>query len=202
MPHPTIIGLDISKNSFHLVGLDERRGKITFKKHLKRAQLLTWFANHEVCQVSMEACSSSHHWGRELQKLGHKIKLLPAQHVKAYVQGNKNDYNDATAIAEATNRPRIHEVPLKTIEQQDRQAIQRMRKQAVTDRTALCNQTRGLLAEYGIVLPKGVHILSKALPDILEDAENGLTDLFRQLLRERRQQLVELNEHITFTPTS
>lgn len=136
--------------------------------------------------------------GRELTRLGHQVSLLPTQHVKAYVQGNKNDYNDAIAIAEASNRPRIHAVPLKTLEQQDQQAIQRMRKQAVADRTALCNQTRGLLAEYGLVLPQGVTQLRKRLPDLLEDASNGLSALFRQLLRQRYEQLVELDGHIEF----
>lgn len=133
----------------------------------------------------MEACASAHYWGRELTQLGFEVSLLPAQHVKAFVQGNKNDYNDALAIAEATGRPRVHAVPLKTAHQQDQQAIQRMRKQTIRERTALCNQTHGLLGEYGLIAPKGVNDLRKAIPDILEDAENGLSDLFRQLLRQR-----------------
>jgi len=189
--------MDLSKQVFHVIGLDER-SKVVIKKMLKRSQLITWFSNQQPCQVSMEACASSHYWGRVLSNLGFKVSLLPAQHVKAFVQGNKNDYNDALAIAEATNRPGIHSVPLKTVKQQDQQAIQRMRKQAVHNRTALCNQTHGLVGEYGLVLPKGVNALRKAIPVVLEDAENGLTDLFRQLLRERFDQLIELDAHINY----
>ena len=144
----------------------------------------------------MEACASSHYWGRELEKLGYQVQLLPAQHVKTYVQGNKNDYNDALAIAEATNRPKIHPVTIKTITQQDLQAIQRMRKQAVIIRTTLCNQKRGLLGEYGLIVPIGVNQLRKALPAFLEDAENGLSDLFRTLLRQRYDQFIQLDVDI------
>lgn len=197
MSNISVIGMDLSKQVFHIVGLDERQ-KVVIRKMLKRNQLITWFSNQQPCQVSMEACASSHYWGRVLRQLGFKVSLLPAQHVKAFVQGNKNDYNDALAIAEATNRPKIHNVPLKTVQQQDQQAIQRMRKQAVYNRTALCNQTHGLVGEYGLVLPKGVNALRKAIPSVLEDAENGLTDLFRQLLRQRLDQLIDLDAHIKF----
>lgn len=193
----SVIGMDLSKQTFHVVALDHKR-KVTTKRILKRRQVLSWFANQPLCPVSMEACASAHYWGRELTRLGFEVTLLPAQHVKAFVQGNKNDYNDALAIAEATGRPRIHAVPLKTINQQDQQAIQRMRKQAVRERTALCNQTHGLLGEYGLIASRGVNALRKSLPDILEDAQNGLTDLFRQLLRQRLDQLIELETHILF----
>ena len=193
----SVIGMDLSKHVFHIVGLNARR-KVVVRKILKRQQLIAWFSNQQPCQVSMEACASAHCWGRILKKMGFEVSLLPAQHVKAFVQGNKNDYNDALAIAEATGRPSIHNVPLKTVAQQDQQAIQRMRKQAVHNRTALCNQTHGLLGEYGLIVPKGVNALRKALPDVLEDTENGLTDVFRQLLRQRFDQLIELEVHIQF----
>lgn len=193
----TVIGMDLSKQVFHVVALNQH-GKVAHRQKLKRHQVLGWFAKQSPCLVSMEACASSHYWGRELEKLGHRAKLLPAQHVKAYVQGNKNDYNDALAIAEAADRPGMYSVPLKTVGQQDRQAIQRMRSQAVADRTALCNQIRGLLGEYGLIVPKGIGILKKAIPVLLEDAENGLTDLFRQLLQRRYEQLTGLEAHITF----
>lgn len=192
-----VFGVDISKHVFHIIGLDSHN-KVVVKRKLKRTQILAWFAQHEPCQLSMEACASSHYWGRELEKLGYQVQLLPAQHVKAFVQGNKNDYNDALAIAEATNRPGIHSVSIKTITQQDLQAIQRMRKQAVTTRTALCNQTRGLLGEYGLIVPLGIHQLRKAIPAILEDAENELSDLFRILLRQRYDQLIQLDSDIEF----
>lgn len=197
MSDVNVFGVDISKQVFHVIGLDNHN-KIVARRKLKRPQVLAWFAQQRPCQLSMEACASSHYWGRELEKLGYQVQLLPAQHVKAYVQGNKNDYNDALAIAEATNRPNIHPVTLKTITQQDLQAIQRMRKQAVITRTALCNQTRGLLGEYGLIIPLGINQLRKAIPAILEDAENGLSDLFRALLRQRYDQLIQLDSDIEF----
>ncbi len=125
MSNISVFGVDISKQVFHVIGLDDHNN-IVVKRKLKRGQVLSWFVQQNTCQVSMEACASSHYWGRELEKLGYQVQLLPAQHVKAYVQGNKNDYNDALAIAEATNRPKIHPVTIKTITQQDLQAIQRM----------------------------------------------------------------------------
>jgi transposase len=146
----------------------------------------------------MEACSSSHYWGRELRKLGHDVKLIPPQHVKAYVRGNKNDYNDARAIAEAATRPGIFGVAVKSVEEQDMQSVHRMRSQCLRDRTALVNSTRGLLSEYGIVLPKGITSLRKRIPELLEDADNGLSMLFRRLLAQRYDQLVELDSHIAF----
>jgi len=146
----------------------------------------------------MEACASSHYWGRELGALGHDVKLIPPQYVKPYLRGNKNDYNDARAIAEAATRPSMPFVTIKTVEEQDMQALHRMRAKCVKDRTALSNSTRGLLGEYGIVFPTGLATLRKGIPELLEDAENGLSDRFRNLLARRYEQLVELDEHIAF----
>ncbi len=192
-----VFGMDISKQTFHIIGLDND-SKIVIKRKLKRNQVLSWFAQQKACQLSMEACASSHYWGRELGKLGYQVKLLPAQHVKAFVQGNKNDYNDALAIAEAANRPGIYPVSIKTVTQQDLQAIQRLRKQAVLTRTSLCNQTRGLLGEYCLVVPVGINQLRKAIPFLLDDANNDLSDLFRTLLSHRYDQLVQLDKDIKF----
>lgn len=191
----TTIGLDLAKNVFHLVGLN-RAGKMQMRKKLKRSQMQTYFANLPVCTVAMEACASAHYWGRELSTLGHDVKLLPPRDVKAYVQGNKNDYNDALAIAEAAGRPNMRIVSIKTVEQQDVQALHRLREGVMSHRTRVCNQVRGLLAEYGLIIPKGVGRLRAALPDILEDAENNLTDLFRKLLCRAYEQLQELDAHI------
>jgi transposase len=130
--------------------------------------------------------------------LGHDVKLLPPQHVKPMVQGNKNDYNDARAIAEALNRPKVTVVAVKTVAEHDTQAIHRMRSQCLRDRTSLSNSTRGLLGEYGISLPKGLTTLRRKIPQLLEDAENGLSMRFRHLLARRYEQLVELDEHIAF----
>jgi len=191
----TTIGLDLAKNVFHVVCCDEQ-GKVVRKNMLKRSQVWAYFANLPPCLVGMEACASAHHWARELGALGHQVKLIPPQYVKPYVRGNKNDYNDALAIAEAVSRPEMRFVSVKTPEQQDIQALHRLRERCIADRTALCNQLRGLLAEYGLVLPKGIHVLRRRLPELLEDGENGLSDLFRRLLAQSYQQLQALDGHI------
>ncbi len=131
----TSIGLDIAKNIFHLVELNAR-GKLQRKKMLRRAALLPYFAQLPPCQIALEACSSGHCWARELQALGHTVILLPPQHVKAYLRGQKNDYNDATAIAEAAHHGAIRGVPIKSIEQQEEQLVHRIRARLVNDRPA------------------------------------------------------------------
>ena len=193
----TTIGLDLAKTVFHLVGCNAQ-GHEVMKKELKRKQLLSYFANLAPCRVGMEACAGAHDWGRRLQALGHQVRLLPPQHVKAYVRGNKNDYNDARAIAEAAGRPGLRAVAVKSVAQQDVQALHRLRAARVAERTALGNQLRGLLAEYGLVVPQGLAALRRALPGILEDADNGLSEVFRPLLQRGQQQLAELDEHIAY----
>jgi transposase len=195
MSEVTTVGLDLAKQVFHVVCCDAH-GKVVGKRMLRRAQVLRYFANLPVALVGMEACGGAHYWARELQALGHAVKLLPARSVKAFVQGNKNDYNDALAIAEAVVRPEMRAVAVKTAAQQDIQALHRMRQQCVATRTRLCNQLRGLLGEYGMVLPRGVGSLRRRLPALLEDAENGLSTFFRRLLAEGYQQLRALDEHI------
>lgn len=191
----TTIGLDLAKNLFHVVGCDAR-GKVVEKKMLKRAKVMEYFANHPKCLVAMEACASAHHWARQLSALGHQVRLIAPQYVKPYVRGNKNDYNDALAIVEAALCPQMRFVAVKTTEQQDIQALHRLRERCLADRTALCNQLRGLLAEYGVILPKGVNSLRRRLPALLEDAENGLSDLFRRLVAQGYQQLHALDSQI------
>lgn len=193
----TTIGLDLAKHVFHVVCCDEH-GKVVRKKMLKRSQVLAYFSNLPQCLVGMEACASAHHWARELGALGNQVKLIPPRYVKPYVRGNKNDYNDALAIAEAVIRPQMRFVSVKTPEQQDIQALHRLRERRVQERTALCNQLRGLVAEYGLILPKGVNRLRRRLPELLEDGENGLSDLFRQLLAQSYPQLHELDGYIDF----
>jgi len=191
----TTIGLDLAKIVFHAVCCDQH-GKIIKKKMLRRSGLLAWFANLPPCLIGMESCASAHYWARALKAQGHRVKLIPAQHVKPYVRGNKNDYNDALAIAEAVTRPEMRFVSIKTPQQQDIQALHRLRERRLQDRTALCNQLRGLLGEYGIVFSRGVNVLRKRIPEILEDGENGLSDFFRRLLSQGYQQLTELDAHI------
>jgi transposase len=197
MQEITTVGLDLAKNVFHLIGCNEH-GKEVKRKMLKRGQVLAYFANLPPCLIGMEACASAHYWARQLKELGHEVRLIPPQHVKAYVRGNKNDYNDARAIAEAVRRPDMRFVAVKTVEQQDVQALHRLREARVGERTALCNQMRGLLAEYGIVLPQGVGAVRKRVPELLEEAGNGLSDFFRPLLADCYQQLKELDAHIDF----
>lgn len=144
----------------------------------------------------MEACGGAHHWARELQKLGHTVKLIAPQFVKPYVKSNKNDANDAEAICEAVGRPTMRFVSVKTIAQQDLQAIHRIRSELVRQRTAKVNQIRGFLAEYGLVVGRQVATLRRALPELLEDAENGLSFDFRALLEDLRQDLIRLDERV------
>lgn len=193
----TTVGLDLAKNVFHVVCCD-KQGKMLRKKMLRRSQVLQYFANLPSCLVGMEACASAHYWARELEKLGHEVRLIPPHFVKPYVQGNKNDYNDALGIAEAVRRPQMRFVSIKSVEQQDIQALHRLRERRLQERTALCNQLRGLLAEYGIILPKGVNNLRRRLPELLEDGENGLSDAFRRLLAEEYLRFQELDGHIDF----
>jgi transposase len=193
----TTVGLDLAKNVFHVVCFNEHSKEVK-KRMLRRNQVIEFFTQLSPCQVSMEACAGSHYWGRQLRALGHNVKLISPQHVKPYLRGNKNDYNDARAIAEAATRPDMPVVGIKTVEEQDMQAVHRMRSQCSRDRTALSNSIRGLLGEYGIVFAKGVATLRRKIPEILEDAENGLSFGFRNLLVRRYEQLVELEEHIAF----
>jgi transposase len=193
----TTIGLDLAKNVFHVVCCDAR-GKIVRKRMLKRDQVLAFFGNLEHCLIGMEACAGAHYWGRELRRLGFEVKLIPARYVKAFVRGNKNDYNDALAIAEAVVKPEMRYVAIKTSEQQDIQALHRLRKGCVDMRTGLCNQIRGLTGEYGLVAPKGIAALRRRLPEWLEAGDNDLSDLFRRLLSESYLRLQELDTHIAF----
>lgn len=189
------VGLDLAKNVFHVVGLDNH-GHEKMKKRLSRSQVLKHFANSAACVIGMEACAGSHYFAREMRKLGHEVKLIPPQYVKAYLRGQKNDYNDARAIAEAVRVPSMRFVAVKTVEQQDVQSLVRLREGAINGRTAAVNRMRGLLGEYGLVMGKSLSALRRALPEILEDASNGLTEGFRRLLNRELQHLLELDAHI------
>ena len=188
----TTIGLDIAKTVFHLYEVNAV-GRFIQKKQLKRKQVLAYMANIEPCLIAMEACGGANYWAREFIAQGHQVELIAPQYVKPYVKGNKNDYNDAEAIAEAVQRPNMRFVPIKTVEQQDIQNFHCQRERIKKDRTALVNQVRGLLAEYGIVINKGVSAVRQALPDILEDAENGLTPIARELFAELLDELRDID---------
>lgn len=197
MAKVTTIGLDLAKSVFHVVGCDAR-GKVVRKRKLRRGQVLGYFANLARCRVALEACAGAHYWGRELEALGFEVKLLPAQYVKPYVRGNKNDYNDALAIAEAAERPEMRFVTLKSAAQQDIQALHRLRQGCVASRTQLCNRIRGLAGEYGLVAPTGVAALRRRLPEWLEDGDTGLSPALRRLLARSYAQLQALEADIAF----
>jgi transposase len=177
----TRVGLDIAKQVFQVHGVDER-GKVGVRKQLPRAKVLQFFVQLPPCLVGIEACSSSHYWGRELTKLGHTVKLMAAQFVVPYRKRSKNDANDAEAICEAVGRPSMRFVAIKSEEQQSVLMVHRARTLVVANRTAQVNQIRGLLGEFGLIVPKGVARLRRELPGILEDAENGLPALGREVL--------------------
>jgi transposase len=143
-----------------------------------------------------EACGSAHHWARELTQLGYEVKLVAAQFVKPYVKTNKNDKVDAEAICETINRPNMRFVSIKTIEQQDLQSMHRIREELINQRTAKANQIRGLTAEYGIIAPVGISYLRKSIPLWLEDGENSLSYMFRELLQIMYDDLVTLYQSI------
>jgi transposase len=195
MTHITTIGLDLAKNVFHLVGCNSH-GKVIIKKRLRRVQLTRFIVNLSPCLIGMEACSGAHHWARQFRAMGHQCKLMPAQYVKAFVRGNKNDYNDALGISEAVRQPEMRFVAIKTEAQQDTQALYRLREQRIKERTGLGNQLRGLLAEHGIVVGRGINVLRRQLPELLGATDNGLSPLFRELLNQGYQQLQQLDKHI------
>src|ERR1700689_2678002 len=176
----TTIGLDIAKAVFQVHGVDAC-GQTTLQRRLRRGQLIPFFANLPASRGGIEACASAPHWARELRKLGHEVKLMPPQFVKPYVKTNKNDAGDAEAICEAVARPSMRFVPVKTVEQQAVIALHRVRQGFVEARTAQSNQIRGLLAEFGIVLPRGTSHLRGRIDGILEDADNGLPGISREL---------------------
>ena len=190
------IGVDLAKNVFQVHGVDSHE-QVKVRKQLKRSQMLDFFRQVEPCVVAMEACGSAHHWGRELIKLGHSVKLIAPQHVKPYVKSGKNDANDAEAICEAASRPTMRFVSLKTADQQAGQALHRVRSRLIKARTALVNEIRGLLSEFGIIaVVKGVAACRRLLADVLEDAENGLPGLMRILLFQLSAELGEHDAHI------
>lgn len=191
----TAIGIDLAKEVFQIHGVDVH-GKAVLRKQLRRSEMARFFANLEPCLIGMEACGSSHHWARKLGEFGHTVKLMSPQFVKPYVKTNKNDMADAEAICEAVNRPNMRFVPIKNVEQQAILSIHRARQGFVKARTAQANQMRGLLSEFGIVMPQGIRSINKRMSDILEDAENGLPSTLRKLLERLSDHLKELNRQV------
>jgi transposase len=188
-------GLDIAKRVFQVHWVDAR-GEVTLRKTLKRAQVLQHFANVPPGIVGIEACAGAHYWGRELTRLGHTVKLMAAQFVSPYRKSGKNDANDAEAICEAVHRPNMRFVAIKSEEQQSVLMWHRVRTLAVANRTALVNQMRGLLGEFGLIAPAGIAQLRRRIPGILEDADAKLPSLARQILNDLLEQLHGLDDRI------
>lgn len=189
------VGVDLAKLVFQVHGVN-RAEKVQQRKQLRRSQMLDYFGKLEPCLIGMEACSSAHYWARELSKFGHDVRLMAPQFVKPYVKSGKNDANDAEAICEAVGRPSMRFVAIKTVEQQVIQAEHRIRSRLVKSRTALTNEIRGFLAEFGVIVAKSLGPLRRALPELLEDAENGLPGDFRVLLMGLNEELRALDERI------
>ena len=195
MTQHKIIGIDLAKNIFFLFEINHK-GKNLSRKKLQRSKLLSYIANKEPCTVAMEACSGAHYWAREFSKLGHQVLLYAPQHVKSQRRKQKNDYNDAEAIAEVALFQRPHPVPHKSVEQQDIQSLIRMRRLLVTERTRFVNQIRGLISEYGVIMPKGKAAFTRAIPEILEDNDNQLSPILRELLNNQYQRYLYIEEQI------
>lgn len=191
----TTIGIDLAKAVFQIHGVDER-GKVAVRKQLKRSEMSSYFANLEPCLIGMEACGSAHHWARKLEGYGHTVKLMAPQFVKPYVKTNKNDMADAEAICEAVSRPNMRYVPAKTVEQQAILSVHRARQGFVKARTAQGNQIRGLLSEFGVVIPQGIRSIMKQMSEILEDGENGLPGTMRNLLERLTENLKEMDRQV------
>jgi len=189
------IGIDLAKQVFQLHGVDSHE-QVKLKKQVKRQDMLDVFRQMEPCLVAMEACGSSHYWARELKKLGHEVKLIAPQFVKPYVKSGKNDANDAEAICEAASRPHMRFVAVKTVEQQAQQAVHRVRSRVVRARTALANEIRGLLGEFGIIMCKGIAACRRVVAEVLEDSENGLPGMMRELLSELLEELKQLDAQL------
>ena len=191
----TAVGIDLAKNVFQVHGVNEH-GKAVLKKQLKRDKVCEFFVNLPPCLIGMEACGGAHHWARKLQEFGHAVRLMAPQFVKPYVKTNKNDAADAEAICEAVSRPNMRFVPLKNIEQQAVLSVHRVRQGFVGARTALANQIRGLLAEFGLVVPQGISHVCAKVPDLIEDASNELPGSFRLLIKRLLDHLKELDRQV------
>lgn len=182
----TLIGIDTAKKVFHLVGVGSR-GEYEWRRKLSRSQLLPALAKLEPCEVVLEACAASHHWARSIKELGHRVKLIAPQHVKAYRRGQKNDYRDAEAIISAALAPGMHFVGVKRVEQQAEQALHRIRSRLLSQRNAAANELRGLLGEYGVVFAQGIKPLREGAcryASTEQASELGLVALIHDVLDE------------------
>jgi len=193
MSHHTIIGIDLAKTVFQVAVMQD--GKVVSNKRINRKTLIEFLANTPAATIAMEACYSSHYWARQCEGYGHKALLIPAQHVKPFTRGNKTDANDAVAIIEAAQRPNLRFVPVKTIHQQDIQNLHRIRERLVRHRTALTNQMRGLLSEYGIISNAGKKGFLVGIEKAMND--DSLSMAFKQEIEYTLDELSTINSRIT-----
>jgi transposase len=189
----TTIGIDLAKNVFQIHGVNES-GKEVLRKKIDRAKMVGFFLKLQPCLIGMEACGSAHYWARKLIAMGHTVKLMAPQFVKPYVKTNKNDASDAEAICEAVTRPNMRFVPIKTDDQQAVLSLHRARQGFVKARTAQVNQIRGLLSEFGFIMPQGITNVTKRLPEIKENCD--LPGCFRELLQRLYDHLKELDKQV------
>jgi transposase len=196
-PAMSVLGIDIAKRVFHAVGMDER-GKIVLRKRLSRHDLIPFLAQLPPVRIGMEACGGAHYWARRFRAHGHEVKLMAPQFVQPFVKSNKNDMRDAEAIAEAVTRPTMRFVPIKEVDQQDIQALHRVRERLIGARTALVNEVHGLMHEYGIVIPKGVAKFRQAVVDKLESEKGKLTALSQELFWKLVEEFVALEKQLAY----
>jgi transposase len=189
------IGIDLAKTVFEIHGVDAR-DKAVIRKTLRRDEVSRFFANLPPCLIAMEACSGAHYWARTLMEFGHEVRLISPQFVKPYVKTNKSDLNDAEAICEAASRPSMRFVPIKSGEQLSIQASHRIRSRLVGNRTALANQIRGILAEFGIVVARNLAALRRRLPEILGSDKVTLDPLVRSLILDLYDELVVADDRV------
>ena len=190
------VGIDLGKSTFHVCAMDDG-GKLVERQRLTRAQLQTYLLSLErLCIVGMEACGGAHYWGRMLERHGHEVRLMHPKFVVPYVKSNKNDHADAEAICEAMMHPQMRFVSVKSLERQEIQHLHRMRQMAVAHRTALINQIRGMLLEHGIAVSRGAWKFRSALPEVLADRRNELSEPLRGWLEELLQEVHHLDDRV------
>lgn len=195
-----VIGIDLAKSVFQVCAL-AGSGRVLFNHKLTRAKFVEWLATLAPSTIAMEACGTSHYWGRKLLAAGHTVLLVPAQHVRAFCRVHKTDRADALAVAEAALRPSLHCVPVKSVEQQDLQLLGRVRNHLVAQRTALINQARGLAGEYGVAFPLSRSVFMVQLPLALEDASNELTPTARSALLDVLKDIQALDRRLKAVAT-
>jgi transposase len=195
MRYSTTVGVDLAKNVIQ-VSVVNGRGKETLNRSLTRKKFAQFLGKQKPSLVAFESCATAHYWARAAERHGHEARIIPAKAVVPFRQGHKTDSNDALAVAEAARRPNIKEAPMKTVEQQGLQAIHRSRELLIQECTALSNHLRGILLEFGIAIPQGFASLLRTLPEVLEDGDNEMPDLYRPTLHRMYTRLLELREDI------